>query len=427
MINFEKKVLANGLRVILTPMDNTEAVTLLVLVKTGSRRETKNLNGISHFLEHMFFKGTKSRPEPGEISRDLNKVGAAHNAFTSKEITGFWVKSSAKDIDLSIDIVSDILLEPLFKNKEMEKERNVILQEIDMYEDSPFQKVQDILENVTFGDQPLGWDIIGSKKTVSGIKRKDIIKYEKSNYLSENMVIAVAGNIDKGEIFKKISRAYSGIKKGSAEPFKKVKIQQKNPRIRIIKKNSDQTHFAMAVRSHSMFDEKRHVLNLLSVIMGGNDSSRLFVEIREKLGLAYYIYSWSDHYSDSGYLGMAAGIPHKELPEVARRVASIYEDFKTKIVPKSDLDFAKGFLRGRMALKFESSDEIANFAAGQEMFYNKITQPNDILKKMEELKQKDILNIAREIFKPERMSMAVIGRQKNDKKTEEFYQNIFRR
>ena len=426
MINFEKKVLDNGLRVILAPMNNTDAVTFLVLVKTGSRRETENINGISHFLEHMFFKSTKNRPGLGEVFRDLNKIGAAHNAFTSKETTGFWVKSSAKDADTSIDIISDILTTPLFKSEEMEKERNVIMQEIDMYEDSPAQKVQDVLENVLFGDQPLGWDIIGSKKTVRSIKREDIIKYEKNNYLSENMIIAAAGNIDKDKIFKKIAGNFSGIKKGNAGPFKKVKIQQKNPQVRIVKKDLDQTHFAMAVRSHDMFDEKRYALNLLSVIMGGNSSSRLFVEIREKLGLAYYVYSWSDHYSDSGYLGVAAGIPHKKLPEVVRIIAAICGNFKEKAIKKSDLNFAKGFLRGQMALKFESSDEIANFVAGQEMFYNKTMQPADILKKIERLGQEDVLSIAREIFRPERINVAVIGRQKNDKKTEGFYKNIFR-
>ena len=426
MINFEKKVLDNGLRVILAPMNNTDAVTFLVLVKTGSRRETKNVNGISHFLEHMFFKSTKNRPGLGEVFRDLNKIGAAHNAFTSKETTGFWVKSSAKDADTSIDIISDILTAPLFKSEEMEKERNVIMQEIDMYEDNPSQKIQDVLENVTFGDQPMGWDIAGSKKTIKDIEREDLIKYEKNNYLAKNMVVAVAGNIDKGGILKKIGGAFSRIRKGGVKPFKKVKVQQKSPQVRIIKKDSDQTHVAMAVRSHDMFDEKRYVLNLLSIILGGNSSSRLFVEIREKLGLAYYVYSWSDHYSDSGYLGMAAGIPHQKLPEVARKIVYICRSIKEKAIPKNDLIFAKGFLRGQMALKFESSDEIAQFVAGREIFYNEIIQPSDILRSIEKLNQDDILKIAQEIFRPERMNMAVIGRQKNDKKTQEFYSNLFK-
>ncbi|MGB9680866.1 MAG: M16 family metallopeptidase, partial [Minisyncoccia bacterium] len=176
MIHFERKVLANGLRIIAAPMTNTEAVTLLVLVGTGSRYETKETNGISHFLEHLFFKGTKSRPKPGQVHKDLDKIGASHNAFTSKETTGFWVKLAPKYFNIGLDIISDIILEPLFLPEEIEKERGVILQEINMYEDEPRRKVWDILENVLFGDQPMGWDVTGTKENILKITRSDILR-----------------------------------------------------------------------------------------------------------------------------------------------------------------------------------------------------------------------------------------------------------
>src|SRR3989338_4698822 len=306
MINFEKKVLDNGLRAVLAPMNNTEAATLLVLVGVGSRYETKKINGVSHFLEHMFFKGTKSRPEPGQVVRELDKIGADHNAFTTKEATGFWVKTSAKDFDVALDVVSDILLEPLFKEEEVEKERNVIFQEIDMRNDNTRLKAQENLENIVFGDQPVGWDIAGSKKSVASIKREDIINYEAENYLSENMTIAAAGNFFKEKGFAKISPAFGPVKKGKNKDFIKAKIFQKETQVKIFNKETDQTHMTLAVRAYDMYDEKRYALDLLSTLLGGNVSSRLFSETREKLGLAYYVYSLSDQLINFGYFLISA-------------------------------------------------------------------------------------------------------------------------
>ena len=335
MINFEKKILDNKLRVILAPMNNTEAVTLLVLVGVGSRYETKKINGVSHFLEHMFFKGTKSRPEPGQVLRELDKIGADHNAFTTKEATGFWVKASAKDFDIALDVISDILLEPLFKEEETEKERNVIFQEIDMRNDNPRLKTQENLENIVFGDQPVGWDIAGSKKTVASIKRGDIINYEAENYLAENMTIVVAGNFDQEKVFQKVSRAFAPVKKGKNKNFVKAKNFQKETQVKIFNKETDQTHLALAIRAYDMYDEKRYALDLLSILLGGNSSSLLFSEIREKLGLAYYVYSWSDQLRDCGYLGMAAGVPHDKLGVVVENIVSICSKIKRAIFPKT--------------------------------------------------------------------------------------------
>ena len=424
MINFEKKVLDNGLRVVLAPMNNTEAVTLLVLVGVGSRYETKKINGISHFLEHMFFKGTKSRPEPGQVVGELDKIGADHNAFTTKEATGFWVKTSANDFDVALDVISDILSEPLFKEEELEKERNVIFQEINMREDNPRLKAQENLENIVFGDQPVGWNIAGSKKTVASIKREDIINYEAENYLSENMTVVAAGNFDKEKVFAKISRDFNFVKKGKNKSFIKAKIFQKETQVKISSKETDQTHLALAVRAYDMYDEKRYALDLLSILLGGNSSSRLYSEIREKLGLAYYVYSWSDQLRDCGYLGMAAGVPHNKLDAVVENIVGICSKIKKGDISSSDLDSAKSYLRGQTALRFEASDEIAHFVAGQELFYNEVKQPADILRKIEAVKKDYILKIAKELFRPEKLSMSVIGKHIGGEKTNKFYKKI---
>jgi len=405
-------------------MNNTEAVTLLVLVGVGSRYETKKINGISHFLEHMFFKGTKSRPEPGQVVGELDKIGADHNAFTTKEATGFWVKTSANDFDVALDVISDILSEPLFKEEELEKERNVIFQEINMREDNPRLKAQENLENIVFGDQPVGWNIAGSKKTVASIKREDIINYEAENYLSENMTVVAAGNFDKEKVFAKISRDFNFVKKGKNKSFIKAKIFQKETQVKISSKETDQTHLALAVRAYDMYDEKRYALDLLSILLGGNSSSRLYSEIREKLGLAYYVYSWSDQLRDCGYLGMAAGVPHNKLDAVVENIVGICSKIKKGDISSSDLDSAKSYLRGQTALRFEASDEIAHFVAGQELFYNEVKQPADILRKIEAVKKDYILKIAKELFRPEKLSLSVIGRHIGGEKTNKLYKKI---
>jgi len=425
MIKFEKKILSNGLRVVAAPMENTEAVTIQVLAGVGSRYETKKNNGISHFLEHLVFKGTKSRPKPGQVWKELDAIGAAANAFTGKERTAFWVKSSAKDFNIGLDIVSDILLNPLFDEREIERERGVILQEIDMYEDDPQRKVFDILENVLYGDQPIGWDIAGDKKTVLGISRGDIIKYKRENYLAGNMVVVIAGAIGGSEVFQKAEKAFGKIKKGKNKPAKKAKTLQKSPRVKIINKDLDQTHLALAFRGYDMFDGRRHALNLLSVILGGNFSSKLVMEIREKMGLAYYVYAFGDQYADCGHLGMAAGIPHDKLETVAKKVAGIAGKIKQSGVSEKELKLAKSFLRGRTALKFESSDAVASFAGERELFYGKIVQPDEILKKIEKVSRDDILKTANDIFRPGKASMAVIGRHNEAKKKEEHYRKLF--
>lgn len=413
MIKFKKKVLDNGLRVIVVPMENTKASTLMVLVGVGSRYETKNINGISHFLEHLFFKGTKNRPKLGQISHELDKIGAAHNAFTSKEITGFWVKSAAKDFDIGLDVVSDILLEPLFKEEEIETERGVILQEINMYEDEPRRKVWEILENVLYGGQPIGRDIIGTSEIIKKIKREEIVDYRAKNYLAGNMIVVVAGDVDQKKTFDKIEKHFKKIKKGKNKNYQKEKTFQKTSQIKVINKELDQTHLALGVRAYDMYDKKKHTLNMLGVILGGNCSSRLYMEIREKLGLAYYVFAGGDQYMDCGYLGIGVGVAHDKLDITVNKIGEIFKSLKQKGVSKKELEHAKSFLRGQMALGLETSDEIANFCAGRELFYNEIIQPEEVLKRIEKVTQNDILKVAQDIFNPNKLNTAIISAQDN--------------
>lgn len=424
MIEFEKKVLGNGLRVVLAPMKNTEAVTLLVLVGVGSRHETKNISGVSHFLEHMFFKGTKSRPKPGQVFRDLDKIGAAYNAFTKKSVTGFWVKTSSKDFDVGLDVVSDILLEPLFKKEEIEKERGVILQEINMHEDEPRSKVWEDLYNVLYGNQPLGRSIIGAKETVLAIGRKDIIDHRSKNYLSKNIVVALAGDFESKDVFKKAERVFGKIKSGKNQIAQKVKISQKDPRVKIVNKASDQTHLLLASRAYGCFSERRYALSLLNVILGGNISSRLFSEIREKLGLAYYVFSNDVYFKDTGFIGIGAGIGHENMEKCVEKILEVLSKLKNKGISIRELKEAKSFTRGRMALNMETSDAVADYCAEEEIFYKKIEQPEEYLEKIEKVSQNDILRVTRDVFVSGKINLAVIGAHEDAKKKEEFYKKL---
>ncbi len=424
-MHYEKKIFKNSLKAIVVPMENTEAVTLLVLVGTGSRHEDKNIGGISHFLEHLFFKGTKSRPSPGQIARVLDKIGAVYNAFTSKEYTGFWVKSAFNEFDTSLDIVSDILLEPVFGKEEIEKERGVIIQERNMREDIPYARAADILENVLYGDTPLGRDIVGSEESIKNIKRDQIINYLKNYYFGSNVVVVVAGNIGADEAFQKLEKTFGKMQKGKIKIPKKADNSQKSSRIHLVEKKTDQMHFAIGLRAYNMFDKKKYALGILTIILGGNLSSRLWMEIREKLGLAYYIGSATEQYTDVGYLEIKAGVSHESLAKVLEKVTEIIGKIKQKGISEKELNDAKSFTRGRFALSLESSDEVAMFYGEQELLLKRILQPEDILKKIGKVSKSDILKIEADIFRPAKSNLVAIGQHGDIKKKEQLYKKIF--
>ena len=412
-MKFHIKKLPSGLKIITVPMTGTEAVTLVALVGTGSKYETKEINGISHFLEHLFFKGTKSRPEPGEVNRALDRLGSEHNAFTSEEMTGYWVKASRQHFDAALDIVSDILLEPLFKADEIERERGVIIQEISMYEDMPQRKIMEIFEDLLYGDQPAGWDIAGPKDTIRKITRDQILDYRNRQYVASNSMVIVAGNVDPKEAEKKIEKAFARFKDGKAKGKKPTHEKQAKPGVRFEFKETDTTHIALGVRAVDMYDDKRYALQLLSSLLGGNMSSRLFMEIREKLGLAYYVRAATQHYTDSGYLLATAGIPHVDLERVVKKIVEILRDIRDKGFSDDEVAFAKDHLRGALALSFESSDEIATFFGEQALFYKKIETPDEVFKHIERITARDMMKIAKRWFHPKFVNLAVIGPHKS--------------
>jgi len=406
---FKKISLKNGLRIITVPSKSTQTVTVLVLVGTGSKYERKEEKGISHFLEHMYFKGTKKRPSSLEIAETLDKVGGIYNAFTSQEYTGYFAKVSKEHFELALDWVSDIFLNSTLPEKEIEKERGVIIEEINMRKDHPMEHVQVLWQELLYGDQPAGWDVAGTVETVSKISRKDLINYRETQYVAPNTIVCLAGNFNEREGVKKVKKYFSKIKIGKGREKPKVIEKQERPEILFEKRETDQTHICLGVRGFNIFDERRYAQEILGLILGGMMSSRLFEKIRTKLGIAYYVETDVFSDPDTGYLVTRAGLNNERLKEGILEILKEYRKIKREGVSKSELKKAKDCLKGKMNILLESSDAKASFFATQEILEKKILTPDQIFKKIEKVSQSDILKLAREIFRPEKLNLALIG------------------
>jgi len=406
---YKKITLKNGLRVITVPIENSNSVTVLILVGTGSKYETKDINGISHFLEHMFFKGTEKRPNTLSISETLDSVGGEYNAFTSKEVTGYWAKVDRKHADVAIDWISDIFLNSKFDETEMEREKGVIIEEANMYLDTPTAYVSDLWEKLLYGDQPAGWMVIGEKENIRAFNRQKVVDYFKSHYSPSNTIVCVSGAINSSEIEDKIQDYFKDLLEVKAESKLKAIENQTEPEILIHYKKTDQTHFCLGVRAYDLFNPKKTALGLLSVILGGNMSSRLFIKVRERNGLAYSIHTSADNSTDTGYLVTQVGTDHRSLEKAVSLILEEYKDLKENKITEKELQKAKDYLKGVMSLSLDSSDAQASFYTTQELFEGKILTPEEKFEKIDSVSIEDIKQVAEEIFTPERLNLAVIG------------------
>lgn len=408
-MQFSKKILKNGLRVITVPMKDNPTVTVLVLVEAGSKYETKKINGVSHFLEHMCFKGTIKRPKAVDISKELDALGSQYNAFTAQEYTGYYAKSDARHFRQILDVVSDIYLNSTFPDAEMQKEKGVIIEEINMYEDMPQRHVQDLMMKLLYGDTPAGWNIAGEKKNILEMKRDDFVKYKKEHYLPEATVLVVAGKVTEKEVFNEVNKIFSKIERGNKGKKLKVKEKQTKPQILVNFKKTDQTHFVLAVRTYDLFNKKNAVLSVLSGVLGGGMSSRLFVKLREEMGVGYYVRAYNDVYTDHGFLQISAGVDNKRIEEVILAVLEECEKLKKFLVDEEELNKVKEFMIGNMKLSLESSDDIANFYGGQELLKREIRGATEKAKEIRKVTAKQIQRLAQNIFKNNKLNLALIG------------------
>lgn len=418
MIKAKKKILKNGLRVVTIPMKDNPTVTVLVLVGTGSDYEKKEVNGISHFLEHMCFKGTEKRPNAKIISHELDALGCQYNAFTSHEMTGYYAKADSKKFKQIFEVVSDIYLNSTFPEAEIEKEKGVICEEINMYEDMPSRHVQDLFHEVLYGDQPAGRNIAGTKENVNKMTRDDFVKYKNAHYVAESTVIVVAGNIKEADVNEEIKKYFGNIDSGKKSKKIKTKTSQNKPNTLIKYKDTDQTHFVLGVRSFDTFSENNSILSVLSGILGAGMSSRLFIKLREEMGVAYYVRSYNDVSTDYGAFQISAGVNNARTEEVIKEILKECARLKTELVSEEELKKVKSFLIGNAKLSLEATDDIANFYGNQEILKGSIRSIEEKAKKINMVEAKDIQNIAKKIFVTKNLNLSIIGPFKEKAKFE---------
>jgi predicted Zn-dependent peptidase len=402
--------LKNGLRLIVAPQQSTQAATVLVVLPVGSRYERPDINGVSHFVEHLLFKGTEKRPTTLDISRELDAIGAEYNAFTSKDHTGYYIKLASAKLELAFDILSDMLLNSTFPEAEINKERGVIVEEINMYDDNPLMLIDSLLEQAMFRNHPLGWNIAGPKKVIQTVSREKILAYKNAHYAPSNMVLAVTGNVKTAQVQKLATKYFNANTKKIAKiAYSPVKIQQKSPSVIVKEKATEQVQVCLGMPSYPMGHKDLPALSLLSVILGGNMSSRLFVSVREERGLAYFVRASADAYQDTGVFAIQAGLDKSRVDQAITLILAELKKVVDGGVTAKELADAKEFIYGKMVLALEDSEHVADWYAKQLALQNKTATPEERMKKIKAVKLADVQRVAKAIIRPETLNLAVIG------------------
>jgi len=411
MNKYKVNLLSNKIPLITVPVPGAPTATALVIVKTGSKYETRADNGLSHFLEHMFFKGTKRRPTTLALSSELDALGGEYNAFTAKEYTGYWIKVAAPKIRKALDVVSDMLLNSKFEETEIEREKGVIVEEVNMYEDNPLLHVEDVFETCLYGDTPAGWETIGTKENIRRFKREDFLRYLKQQYGSRSIYVIIAGGIKAADK----AAAARMFRVFPANPWRNkpaVREKQTAPRLKISHKKIDQVNLSLGVRAYPVGHPEEFRVKLLSVILGGSMSSRLFINLRERHGLAYSVRTSAECYSDSGYLTTQAGVPIDKAKAAVKIILEEYKRIATELIDAKELRRAKDLMAGKALLQMEATDDLATWYARQAVLRKKIMTPSEFLRAIKKVTARELLATAKKIFVNKGLNLAVIGRVK---------------
>ncbi|PIR49651.1 hypothetical protein COU79_03710 [Candidatus Peregrinibacteria bacterium CG10_big_fil_rev_8_21_14_0_10_54_7] len=415
---FSIDVLRSGLPVITAPAEGAESVTVHVFVGAGSRYEQGSERGISHFLEHMFFKGGRKYRSTKEVSVAIDSKGGDCNAFTGKEYAGYFVKVAAEHAELACDVLSDMLLYALFPQEDIERERGVIIEEERMYQDTPMYRAGWDFEELLFGDHPLGWDTIGKEKVIRSVQQKDFRQYKERLYSPDNCTVVFAGNIDQARAVA-LGEKYFGTLAGSKErtfvPFEHYGKEK----VFLRSKKTEQSHLVLGVPAVGALDKNRYAQKLLSIILGGNMSSRMFLNIREAKGICYYISTDSDSYLDAGDISTRAGVDQSRLREAIGLITQEYLLCAEKGVSDEELQRAKDYLRGKFTLSLEDSAERAHFYGKQKLLYPEVLDTDAYLAKFDEVTKKQVDTLAAKLFTPENFRLVVIGKEDNKAAMEE--------
>jgi predicted Zn-dependent peptidase len=409
----KKTTLKNGLRILLVPQPTNLAATVLILVRAGSEYEKKQKNGVSHFLEHLMFKGTTDRPAPGMIAHELTALGAQFNAFTGAEYTGYYAKVQAAKLPKTLEIVSDLYLNPLFDEAEIEKERGVIIQELSMYEDDLPARASRVFDRLVYGDQPAGWDVGGERAIVSKLVRADFVSYRNERYVMPGTVVVVAGKFNAKTVTAQIKEYFGTLPRRTAPAKKKTVERQAAPRTELHFKESDQAHLVLGFRAFDMFDERRYALRILADLLGGGMSSRLFTRIREKMGAAYYIGASADLSLDHGLLSVSAGVDRIKADEVIRAILEECRTIRDTAVPEKELQKSKDHMIGGLILGLETSDDLASFYGGQEVLAGSALSPGVLTDRIKKVTARDVQSVAKAIMKNKGLNLAIVGPYKD--------------
>jgi predicted Zn-dependent peptidase len=405
---FEKIVLPNGLRVVTAAMPQAKSVACFVMLAAGSRYETRETNGIAHFSEHMFFKGTEKRPTARHIAGEIDSIGGEFNAFTGKEYTGYYVKCAAEHRDVALDVLVDMLRHSKFEPDEIEREKGVIVEEMNMYYDTPRDYLEGVYDELLYGDQPLGWDIIGTKETVRAAMRETFLGYLDRWYRSPRMVAGVAGAVGD-DVVGRLEELLGDVPDGTAGAPDPVSWEQSAPRVKIHTKASDQAHVRLGVHSYPIDHPDRYTLALLATALGGGMSSRLFTEVRERRGLAYYIYGYNQGYTDTGTLFAQGGVDIDRIDDAVRTIVGEFGRIAAEPIEDDELEKARNFAKGRLILSLEDPKGMILFGLRSEVLENQLREPDDVLAGFDAVTVDDIQRVAQDIVSEARLNLAVIG------------------
>ncbi len=413
MPEYQKVTLGNGLGMVTCPMPHTRSVSVLFFVRAGSCYERADEAGISHFIEHMCFKGTARRPTSREISEAIEGVGGIMNGGTDRELTSYWCKLASQHLETAVDVIVDLLRNPLYREEDVGKERQVIIEEINMSLDSPQQRVGMIFDEIMWPDSPMGRDVAGSKETVSAINRQQMLGFMGGYYTPDNMLVSLAGDFDPDQAARIIERSTAGWQRGIKPEYFSSSPGQTGPRVRIEYRETEQVNLVLGVEGVSLFHPDRFAIDLLSMMLGEGMSSRLFTEIREKLGLAYDIHSYVEHFLQTGVFVIQAGI---DPGQTQKATGAILEQLARARdgVSEMELRKAREMAKGRLLLSMENSRNVAGWYGAQEMLMGRIMSVDDVTEIIENITADDIQRVAGDLFVTGKLNLAAVGPIQNE-------------
>ncbi len=414
-MKYQKTVLKNGLSVVEVPSSDAESVVVDFFVKTGSRSESEKENGISHFLEHFLFKGTEKYPSALAISELVDAIGGEMNANTGKEHTQYYIKAASKHLPLIFEVLTDMIQNPLLDSSELEREKGVIVEEINMYKDTPMYEIENVLERVMWPKDALGRDIAGSKETVTKFNRDMFLNYIQRHYQGPNMILGISGKYSSKQLWQLIHKKWNDFPKKNSNGWEKVKDKQNTPRFKMQFKQTEQAHFALGFKGFAYGDKRNTAQSVLSALLGGGMSSRLFTEVREKRGLGYYVRASGSAYQDTGLFGINSGVQIDKIEEALKVIFSELEKIKTEEISKRELLKAKEYLKGKTVLALEDNQTRLDWFLESVAFKPKVHTPIEVFKKIDSVTAGDVKKVAKELFNKKKMSLAVIGPYKNEK------------